>query len=127
MKETSTEPAADMAQVAATICPARSRRSGAVGPGWVARADAAGRRARSPRPTFEVVWPDLSGPLADYPSALEQALDSPVELDAARAPGGSGRDGGDRGRRPVALDAGPRGVADRPAAAACGGRRAARM
>ena len=27
---------------------------------------------------IEVVWPDLSGPLADYPAALEQALDSPV-------------------------------------------------
>ena len=27
---------------------------------------------------IEVVWPDLSDPLADYPEALEQALDSPV-------------------------------------------------
>ena len=26
----------------------------------------------------DVVWPDLSDPLADYPGALEQALDSPV-------------------------------------------------
>ena len=27
---------------------------------------------------IEVVWPDLSDPLADYPSALEQALNIPV-------------------------------------------------
>ena len=27
---------------------------------------------------IEVVWPDLSDPLVDYPRALEQALDSPV-------------------------------------------------
>lgn len=30
---------------------------------------------------IEVVWPDLSDPLADYPEALEQALDSPVETE----------------------------------------------
>jgi hypothetical protein len=28
--------------------------------------------------SIEVIWPDLSGPLADYATALERALDSPV-------------------------------------------------
>ncbi len=30
---------------------------------------------------IEVVWPDLSNPLADYPGALAQALDSPVGME----------------------------------------------
>jgi lactate racemase len=30
---------------------------------------------------IDVVWPDLSDPLTDYPSALEQALDSPVGME----------------------------------------------
>jgi lactate racemase len=41
---------------------------------------------------IEVVLPDLSGPLADYPSALEQALDSPegsARLEDLVAPGAS--------------------------------------
>jgi hypothetical protein len=41
---------------------------------------------------IEVVWPDLSGPLADYPSALEQALESPegsARLEDLVAPGAS--------------------------------------
>jgi lactate racemase len=41
---------------------------------------------------IEVVFPDLSNPLGDYPSALEQALDSPVDserLENLVAPGKS--------------------------------------
>jgi lactate racemase len=33
------------------------------------------------RAEIEVVWPDLSNPLADYPGAFEQALDSPVGME----------------------------------------------
>ena len=38
----------------------------------------------------EVVGPDLSGPVADYPAALEAALDAPVGRAAARGPGRAG-------------------------------------
>ena len=34
----------------------------------------------SAKANIEVVWPDLSNPLADYSRALEQALDSPVGM-----------------------------------------------
>ena len=30
---------------------------------------------------IDVVWPDLSDPVTDYPGALEQALDSPVGME----------------------------------------------
>ena len=46
---------------------------------------------------IDVVWPDLSGPLADYPGALEQALDSPVGTEKLEQHRGPGRKGGDRG------------------------------
>ena len=41
--------------------------------------------------SFEIVWPETSGPLGDYAAALEAALDSPVGSHA-RAAGGSGLD-----------------------------------
>ncbi len=55
----------------------------------------------------DVVWPDLSGPLDDYPGALEHALEAPVGFRAAGATPGSGRPGGDHRRRSFALDARP--------------------
>ena len=47
---------------------------------------------------IDVVWPDTSGPLADYESALEQALDHPVDALRLEESGRAGLIGGDRGR-----------------------------
>ena len=77
-------------------------------------------RAHSPGQTSTSSGRTLTGPIGDYPAALEQALDNPVGA-TARGAGCTRLDGRDRGRRPVAMDAGPRGVADRPGAAARGG------
>ena len=49
-------------------------------------------------PRSDVVWPDLSDPLADYESALADAIDSPVGAARLEEQVAAGLDGGNRGR-----------------------------
>jgi len=78
MKGRSTEPAADLAQAAAIGSTAGARE---IRVPWGANGSleltlpATGPLAGA---DLEMIWPDLSGSLVDYPSALELALESPV-------------------------------------------------
>jgi len=92
MKGTSTEPHVDMAQgVAAGLTTAAReiRVPWGVNKSLELTLPAVGAIAEA---ELEVIWPDLSDALVDYPAALEQALESPVasaRLEHQVAPGAS--------------------------------------
>ncbi len=56
--------------------------------------------------SVEVVWPELGGPVVDYPAELEAALESPVDSSRLDEQVECGRAGGDRSGRSVTMDAG---------------------
>ena len=94
---------------------------GALGPGRVAGPAMAGLGGPLAEADVEVIPPDLSDPVADYRGGARGGPGLARGCARLGGPGRAGPDGGDRGRRPVAVDAGPRGAAGRPGAAARGG------